>query len=335
MFNCMLLASLCLTAAAMFDTEFDLPWAMWKRTHNKNYETQVEEVGRRELWEFNLKMISVHNLEASMGRHTYRLSMNHLGDRTREERLRLLARMHIPSDHQRAHTAFQGAASDPLPDSLDWRDKGYVTKVKDQYVCGSCWAFSAVGALEGQLAKTTGKLVDLSPQNLVDCSGRFGNHGCSGGSMHQAFRYVIANEGIDSEEAYPYRGKEGQQCMYTAASRAANCSGYMILPQGREELLQRAVALVGPISVAIDASQQKFAFYKSGVYNEPTCTQKVNHGVLVVGYGTQDGQEYWLVKNSWGKGFGEKGYIRMSRNQGNQCGIAVYCSFPIMNKETN
>ncbi|CAL8247779.1 unnamed protein product [Lota lota] len=329
MFNGLLLASLCLTAVAMFETKFDLHWEMWKKTHNKNYETEVEELGRRELWEFNLKMISIHNLEASMGLHTYRLSMNHLGDTTREERLQLLATMHIPSDLQREPSAFQGATSDPLPDSVDWRDKSFVTKVKDQYSCGSCWAFSAVGALEGQLAKTTGKLVDLSPQNLVDCSGSFGNHGCSGGSMHLAFSYIMANKGIDSEAAYPYHAKD-QKCRYNVASRAANCSGYSILPQGSEEMLQRAVALVGPISAAIDASQPTFAFYNSGVYNEPRCTQKVNHGVLVVGYGTLEGQEYWLVKNSWGTYFGEKGYIRMSRNQGNQCGIAVYCSYPMM-----
>ncbi|XP_056457974.1 cathepsin K-like [Gadus chalcogrammus] len=135
----MLLASLCLTAAAMFDTEFDLPWAMWKRTYNKNYETQVEEVGRRELWEFNLKMISVHNLEASMGRHTYRLSMNHLGDRTREERHRLLARMHIPSDHQRRTRPSREQPAILCQIAWTGGDKGYVTKVKDQRDWGNTW----------------------------------------------------------------------------------------------------------------------------------------------------------------------------------------------------
>ncbi|KAJ3598292.1 hypothetical protein NHX12_001803 [Muraenolepis orangiensis] len=311
LFNGLLLASVWLTAAAL-ETDLDLHWDLWKKFHDKNYETLVEDAFRREVWMINQQMISVHNLE------------------TREERLQWLAPLHIPSDLQRAPSAFEPAAGDPLPDSVDWRDKGYVTRARDQGFCGSCWAFSAVGALEGQLAKTTGKLVELSPQNLVDCSGSFGNHGCEGGFMHLAFKYVIENKGIDSENAYPYKRRE-RKCKYEASFSAANCSGYTILPQS-ESALQRAVAIEGPVSVAIDASQVTFAFYTSGVYNEPYCTQVVNHGVLVVGYGILEGQEYWLVKNSWGRRFGEKGYIRMSRNRGNQCGIAVYCSYPIMDK---
>uniref|UniRef100_A0A667ZGZ0 Cathepsin S, ortholog 2, tandem duplicate 2 n=2 Tax=Myripristis murdjan TaxID=586833 RepID=A0A667ZGZ0_9TELE len=324
----LLLVSLCAGAAAMFESKLDLHWDMWKKTHGKKYQTEVEELGRRELWERNLMLITIHNLEASMGLHSYDLSMNHM-ETCPEEILQSFATLRVPSDLQRAPSAFVGATGASVPDSIDWRQKGCVTSVKMQGSCGSCWAFSAAGALEGQLAKTTGKLVDLSPQNLVDCSGKYGNLGCNGGYMSRAFQYVIDNHGIDSDASYPYIGVQ-QQCRYNPAYRAANCSSYNFVAEGSEEALKEAVATIGPISVAIDATRPRFAFFHSGVYDDPSCTQRVNHGVLAVGYGSLNGQDFWLVKNSWGKGFGDQGFIRMVRNKNNQCGIARYATYPIM-----
>nr|AAX51229.1 cathepsin S cysteine protease [Paralichthys olivaceus] len=324
----LLLVSLCVEAAAMLDVRLDVHWELWKKSHGKTYPNEVEDVRRRELWERNLMLITKHNLEASMGLQTYDLSMNHMGDLTTEEIMQSYATLTPPADIQRAPAPFVGSGAD-VPVSVDWRLQGCVTSVKMQGSCGSCWAFSAAGALEGQLAKTTGKLVDLSPQNLVDCSLKYGNKGCNGGFMDRAFQYVIDNKGIDSEASYPYRGQL-QQCSYNPSYRAANCSRYSFLPEGDEGALKNALATIGPISVAIDATRPTFAFYRSGVYNDPTCTQRVNHGVLAVGYGTESGQDYWLVKNSWGTSFGDKGYIRMSRNKNDQCGIALYCSYPIM-----
>ncbi|XP_068425620.1 cathepsin S, ortholog2, tandem duplicate 1 [Clinocottus analis] len=327
MFGALLLVSLCVEAAAMFDSQLDVHWELWKKTNEKKYRNEVEDVRRRELWERNLMLITKHNLEASMGLHTYDLSMNHMGDLTPEEILQSYATLSPPADIQRAPSAFAGASGAGAPDAVDWRAKGCVTSVKNQGSCGSCWAFSAAGALEGQLAKTTGKLVDLSPQNLVDCSGKYGNRGCNGGFFHRAFQYVIDNQGIDSDAAYPYRG-QSQQCRYNPANRAANCSQYNFLPEGDEGALKEALATIGPISVAIDATRPRFPFYRSGVYDDASCTQKVNHAVLAVGYGSLNGQDYWLVKNSWGSSFGEQGYIRMSRNKKNQCGIALYGCYP-------
>ncbi|XP_029959709.1 cathepsin S, ortholog2, tandem duplicate 1 [Salarias fasciatus] len=322
----LLLVSLCLEPAAMSDSGLDVHWDMWKKTHNKQYQTEVEEVFRREVWEKNLKVITKHNLEASMGMKTFELGMNHMGDLTEEEYSRFLG-LRLPSrDLQRAPSSFVDTSA--LPDSVDWRQKGLVSSVKMQGSCGSCWAFSAAGALEGLLAKTTGKLVDLSPQNLVDCSTKYGNHGCRGGLMGHAFQYVIDNQGIDSDASYPYVGEE-QPCHYDPAHRAANCSRYVTLPEGDEAALQQALATVGPVSVAIDASRPEFMLYKSGVYIDPSCKEEVNHGVLAVGYGTLNGQDYWLIKNSWGTTFGEGGYVRMARNRGDQCGIAQYCVFPV------
>ncbi|TDH11312.1 hypothetical protein EPR50_G00059520, partial [Perca flavescens] len=218
MFASLLLVSLCVGAAAMIDSRLDDQWELWKKTHEKKYQNEVEDVRRRELWEKNLMLITMHNLEASMGLHTYDLGMNYMGDLTQEEILQSYATLIIPTDIQRAPSAFVGTYSADVPDTMDWRQKGCVTSVKMQGSCGSCWAFSAAGALEGQLAKKTGRLVDLSPQNLVDCSGNYGNHGCNGGLVYKAFQYVIDNQGIDSDASYPYTGQL-QQCRYNPKNR--------------------------------------------------------------------------------------------------------------------
>ncbi|XP_061838845.1 cathepsin S-like [Nerophis lumbriciformis] len=330
MLTSLLLLSLHATvaAAAKLDGRLDEHWALWKKTHGKWYRGEPEERHRRGLWEKNLMMITLHNLEASMGAHSFQLGMNTLGDMTPDEIRQSLASLTPPPEPQRQSESMWSSVN--VPASVDWRDKGWVTRVKNQGACGSCWAFSAVGALEGQLARTTGRLVDLSPQNLMDCSGKYGNRGCNGGFTARAFQYVIDNQGIDSDASYPYTGRQGKGCLYSPAHRAANCSARHFLPRGDEDTLQRVVAALGPISVSIDASGRKFAFYKSGVYDDASCTQKTNHAVLVVGYGTLNGEDYWLVKNSWGLKFGEEGYIRMARNKNNQCGIALFACYPVI-----
>ncbi|TKS88302.1 Cathepsin S [Collichthys lucidus] len=327
MLRSLIFTIICGLAAAITNSELDQHWELWKKMHNKTYTLQIEELGRRRIWESNLEMINVHNLETSMGLHTYELAMNHLGDLTTEEITSMLTGIVVPSDLESSPSNFD-RINVSLPPVLDWRDKGLVTDVKMQGSCGSCWAFSAVGALEGQLKKSTGVLMSLSPQNLVDCSINYGNHGCNGGFMTYAFEYVM-EKGIDSDVAYPYIGRCGQ-CKYKPEYRAANCKNYAMLPKGNESALKKAVAKIGPISVAIDASRPNFAFYHHGVYKDHTCTHHVNHGVLVVGYGRERGHDYWLVKNSWGTKYGDEGYIKMARNRHNQCGIALYASYPIM-----
>ncbi|KAL6488559.1 hypothetical protein MHYP_G00023000 [Metynnis hypsauchen] len=328
MLRSLLFTVLCGATVALTDPDLDFHWQLWKKTHSKIYSSKVEELGRREIWERNLRLITLHNLEASLGMHTYDMGMNHMGDMTTEEILQTLAGTRVPSNLKRT-SSFVASTGASLPDSIDWRENGYVTDVKQQGACGSCWAFSAAGALEGQLKKTTGQLLSLSPQNLVDCSTKYGNKGCNGGYMSHAFQYVIDNGGIDSEEYYPYTGLDGQ-CRYDPSHRAANCSHYYFVSEGDEEALKQAVATIGPISVGIDATRPQFIMYRSGVYNDPSCTQKINHAVLAVGYGTLNGQDYWLVKNSWGTSFGDGGYIRMARNKGNMCGIASGACYPVM-----
>uniref|UniRef100_A0A8C0INJ8 CATS protein n=1 Tax=Chelonoidis abingdonii TaxID=106734 RepID=A0A8C0INJ8_CHEAB len=325
---CIFLASLAAAATAHLraDPTLDNHWELWKKTYGKQYNHKVEEGERRVTWEKNLKLVMLHNLEHSLGLHSYELGMNHLADMTSEEVAALLTGVKIPHQPDRNST-YRPRPGSKVPDSMDWRDKGCVTDVKYQGACGACWAFSAVGALEAQVKLKTGNLVSLSAQNLVDCTITYGNYGCSGGYMTNAFQYIINNHGIDSDASYPYTAQNGT-CHYNPATRAATCSKFIELPYDNEAALKDAVANVGPVSVIIDAKQPSFFLYKSGVYDDPRCTHDTNHAVLVIGYGTLDGKDFWLVKNSWGEHFGDKGYIRMSRNKGNQCGIASYGSYP-------
>lgn len=231
------------------------------------------------------------------------------------------ATLRISRNLQRTSSPLKATGAD-LADSVDWRTKGYVTAVKDQGACGSCWAFSVVEAMEGHLFNVTGKLVDLDPQQLVDCAGEFGNEGCGGGFMDRAFEYII-KYGLEAEKDYPYTGRD-DACHYNPALVIANCSRFSYVDK-TEDALKEAVATVGPISVGIDADS--IFFYSSGIFYDPNCGDWTDHAVLAVGYGTEAGEDYWLVKNSWGTGWGEDGYIRMARNKDDMCGIATFATY--------
>jgi len=207
--------------------------------------------------------------------------------------------------------------------------------VKNQQQCGSCWSFSTTGSVEGAWALAGNPLVSLSEQQLVDCSTAQGNQGCNGGLMDQAFQFIISNGGICSEASYPYTATGPNTCQ-TTCENVAHISSYADVATGDENQLKAAVA-VQPVSVAIEADQQVFQLYSSGVLTDSGCGTQLDHGVLVVGYGTDaSAGPYWKVKNSWGASWGENGYIRIARGT-NECGVATEPSYPIVksSKKTN
>ncbi|RXG54203.1 Digestive cysteine proteinase 1 [Armadillidium vulgare] len=319
---CLILALVvCASALSNVDKE----WGNFKTKFEKKYIGQEDEANHYKTFLANKALIAEHNKKFDNGEVTFKMAVNKFADMTAEETSYLRGYKSSPIRNENA-PIYKPVEGEALAATVDWRNQGYVTGVKDQGQCGSCWSFSATGSLEGQNFAKTGKLVSLSEQNLVDCVTLCA--GCNGGWMTDAFAYVRSNGGIDTESSYPYQARDGT-CRYSAANRGGTCSGYTEIARGSESGLQSATASVGPISVAIDASKVSYQLYSSGVYYESSCSSFVlDHGVLVVGYGTESGSDYWLVKNSWGTSWGENGYIKMARNRNNNCGIATEASYP-------
>lgn len=316
-------------AAVTTAFEFPAVWNAWKAEHGKNYRSVKEELYRHIIWQSNLKYVDEHNAHAD--KFGYTLKMNKFGDLESSEFAAMYNGYRSSSAKRTGKPFVPTVDAGDLPTSVDWRDKGFVTPVKDQGQCGSCWAFSTTGSIEGQHFNATRELVSLSEQNLVDCSDDFGNNGCNGGLPDNAFQYVMKN-GIDTESRYPYLAHD-EPCQFKQANIGAKITSFVDVETKNETALQIASASVGPISVAIDASHKNFQLYSTGVYNPPVCSStNLDHAVLVVGYGTDadSGLDYWLVKNSWGVGWGMQGYILMVRNKRNKCGIATAASFPLV-----
>jgi len=307
-------------------------WEKFKEYHGKEY-SGAEDAFRKKTFLTNSQKIILHNRKYAEGLTSFEMEMNHFGDIPHEEFRAMMNGFKSNYNETKASrgAVFLSANFMEPPASVDWRKHGYVTPVKNQGQCGSCWAFSSTGALEGQHFRKTGKLVSLSEQNLVDCSGKYGNEGCNGGLMDQAFDYVKDNGGIDSEDSYPYDGQD-KKCRFKKDGISATDLGHVdVVPAGDEKKLKEALATIGPVSVAIDASHESFQFYAKGIYDEPDCSsEELDHGVLAVGYGTDAGKDFWLVKNSWGEEWGDTGYIKMTRNKKNQCGIASSASYPLV-----
>jgi len=321
-------------------------WSRFKQTHDKSYLTEANENLHLEVFTQNLNLIEKHNEEFAKGMHTYSMGVNYFADWTVEEfRAKMLGvRMNKGTNKGLSSGLHLRLPSNiELPDEVDWRIEGAVTPVKNQGQCGSCWAFSTTGSLESAHFRLTGQLVSLSEQQLVDCSGKFDNDGCNGGLMDNAFNYIKSEGGLNTEDSYPYHAK-AQKCKFQKDKIGSTCSGYVDIPKGDEATLKEATATQGAISVAIDVTEDKFMFYKSGVFVDTKCgnsDDELNHGVLVVGYGSlnstssggDEPPDFWIVKNSWGVKWGEEGYIRMARNNNNMCGIATKASYPLVKKD--
>ncbi|CBY33367.1 unnamed protein product [Oikopleura dioica] len=299
----------------------------WQAKVSKAYQSEGHEMRGFQNWLVSRQFVMEHNIKAFTGQESFTVEMNQFADLSDEEwveynRLRNGAKAN--SDCK----PMPSSSAEANPDSVDWRNEGYVTPIKDQGQCGSCWAFSTTGSTEGAHFKKTGKLVTLSEQQLVDCSTKEGDHGCNGGLMDFGFTYIIENDGITTESAYPYKAQDGScKSGMTAAATLSECYD---VAQGSEADLETAVATVGPISVAIDAHLLSFRLYKQGIYHDRLCSStRLDHGVLAVGYKNDPSGNYWIVKNSWNTTWGNEGYIWMAKDKKNTCGIATAASYPV------
>jgi len=320
-FVVVVLAALATIEAVRPEKEYRNAYMSFVKTYKKAY--SAAEFGQKySTFKANYDFVQEWNANPE---HTHTVGINKFADLTIEE----FSRMYLGT--RATVNNVQYVASNADNNTVDWRTKGAVTPIKDQAQCGSCWAFSTTGSAEGAHFFQTGKLVSLSEQNLVDCSVAQGNQGCNGGLMTQAFDYIISNKGIDTEESYPYTATGPNTCVFKSDTIGSQISNYTNVETGSEADLVRKINL-GPTSVAIDAGHSSFQLYQSGIYYEPACSPtQLDHGVLAVGYGTTDAEKnnaYYIVKNSWGVLWGIQGYIQMSRNRNNNCGIATMATIP-------
>ncbi|XP_074042295.1 digestive cysteine proteinase 1 [Leptinotarsa decemlineata] len=297
--------------------------------HGKQYTDEKEHTQRKEVFRQNTRFIQSVNRQ----NRGYNLAVNHLSDKTEAELKALRGKQYTGVYNGGQPFPYEDADSKHVPQQWDWRLYGAVTPVKDQAVCGSCWSFGTVGAVEGAYFLKNGrKLVHLSQQALVDCSWGFGNNGCDGGEDFRSYQWMLKHGGISTDEDYgSYLGQDGF-CHAEKVPKVAAISGWVNVTTNDKKALKLAIFEKGPISVAIDASQRTFSFYSNGVYYEPKCGNKdedLDHSVLAVGYGTIDGEDYWLIRNSWSTYWGNDGYILMSAKN-NNCGVMTSPTYVIM-----
>ncbi|KAK4860368.1 hypothetical protein QYF36_022266 [Acer negundo] len=297
----------------------------WCNKHGKTYSSEEEKQRRLEIFEDNYDFVKQHN---DIGKSSYSLSLNAFADLThREFKASHLGLAAAITSSARRNVGEPGKVVRDIPASIDWSQEGAVTDVKDQGSCGASWAFAATGAMEGINKIVTGSLVSLSEQELIECNLSY-NKGCEGGLMDYAYQFVMDNHGINTDEEYPYRAHDWECDKHYLKRRYVTIDGYTDVPENNETLLLQAVA-AQPVSVGICASDRAFQFYHWGIFTGP-CSKSLNHAVLIVGYDSLNGVDYWIVKNSWGH-WGMSGYILMQRSTGDSqglCGINMLGSYP-------
>ena len=291
----------------------------------KRYNSMEEMETRFAIFRKNIINIISHNSDANQN---FTMGVNQFTDLTPDEfRMMYVSGLKAEVGSYGCKTFSSGASG--APSTIDWRTKGAVTSVKDQGQCGSCWSFSSTGAVEGAWAISKGQLTDFSEQELVDCATgiSYGSHGCNGGQMEGAFKFVIEN-GQCTLSSYPYTAKDGTCQKCSAVAHMSSCSDV----KPNDQLSLKAAVAQQPVAVAIEADTRYFQSYSGGILDSASCGTSLDHGVLAVGYGEENGQKYWLVKNSWGTTWGDKGYVKIARsdstNDAGICGIAMDPSFP-------
>jgi len=306
--------------SAYSELEYQTLFTRWVAANDKTYQHE-EFFSRFNTFKANLDWINANNAM----NHSYTVGINKFADMSTEEFGKNFCG-YKPTLRTTARTAAVEDVDTFVGASINWVTKGAVTPVKDQGQCGSCWAFSATGGIEGAVFLAGKGLTSVAEQQLVDCAGTEGNQGCNGGLMDYAFQYVIKNKGIGSEASYKYTARDGT-CKKVAS--VSTITGFVDVQAGSEAELMKAV-LLGPVSIAIEADQAVFQFYHSGVLNDASCGTNLDHGVTLTGFGDESGKPYWLVKNSWGVSWGAAGFIKIARGVAsrNQCGLTEAASYP-------
>jgi KDEL-tailed cysteine endopeptidase len=300
----------------------------WMNYYEKVY-TPTERDYRNYIFNTNVERIYNHNRYSNS---SWSMAVNKFADMTPSEWRSIYA--NGLSNNSYANRTYSRVLQmkTALPTSVDWTTVGAVTPIKDQGQCGSCWAFSATGALEGAAFLKNGNLYNMSEQQLIDCSTPEGNQGCNGGLMDNAFQYVIQAKGLTTDSSYPYTATGPNACMASGKPYVVTVIGFTDVVPNSETALMSAIT-EQPVSVAVEADQDSFQFYSSGVMTK-ACGTQLDHGVLAVGYGTLAGQDYYKVKNSWGSDWGMSGYILLGRGSAfgtqGQCGIQMAASFPLV-----
>ena len=294
-------------------SEEEMMYMKYVTEFGKSYGTRAEFEYRMEQFKNSLAKMALHNSDNS---HGSTVGLNQFADWTDAEYKKLLGY----KGKKLSATPAELLDTSNLEDSLDWRQKGAVTAVKNQGQCGSCWAFSTTGAVEGSMFLAYGNLQSYSEQQLVDCSRQ--NNGCNGGLMDYAFQYIETSP-LEQESDYPYTARDGT-CKYVSSKGVGKVKAFKDVSQDKSGSQLKAAIAKGPVSVAIEADQFVFQGYTGGVITSG-CGSSLDHGVLAVGYGVEGSQEYILVKNSWGASWGDQGYVKIAPNQ---CGITLAASYP-------
>ena len=306
----------------------------WLGRQGKLYSSFEEYKYRSKVFERNLDTIKEHN----KGSSSWTMAVNKFADMTPQEfKAKFtglsMKKRNTPNPWDLNKLEFDFKFSRTIPISIDWSTLGAVTPVKNQEQCGSCWAFSTTGSVEGAWFLAKKELVSLSEQQLIDCSTAEGNNGCNGGLMDYGFQYILSNGGITSENQYPYTATGPNTCQAANKTIVAKISAYHDVPVNSDAAFMEALTQQ-PISVAIEADQSVFQFYSGGVMSATTCGTQLDHGVLAVGYGSLNGADYYKVKNSWGADWGMSGYILLGRGgafaPSGQCGILMAPSYPVV-----
>ncbi|CRK94177.1 CLUMA_CG007693, isoform A [Clunio marinus] len=296
--------------------------------YHKNFSVSYREERHKKAFQENLDEIVKHNEAFKNGSSSFKISSNSLADLSNQQYLKHFVRL-VDSDFDEAtdqeNIVGAGLEHGDYPSRLDWREKGFVTKPMNQKSCGSCYAFSIGHSVEGQIFKRLNRIIELSTQQIVDCSTDYGNHGCAGGSLRTTLKYLQKSGGLMREVDYPYNAKQNK-CAYDPDLAIVNITSWAILPRKNENVMKAILNEVGPIAVSINASLRTFQLYSKGIYDDKDCSSNtVNHAMLLIGYD----EHSWILKNWWGRKWGEKGYMRIKRGV-NMCGISNYAAYAVV-----